>query len=291
MTSTGRGRPIAGSASRSRPEATHPFGTKNALVQLGGAFLELVAIGDPAVIPEPTPAFFSFAAFNRDFLERREGLSMLALKSRDANIDYAEFASRGLPTYEPVRFERTARGPDGVERMVAFTMNFTGERRIRDAGFFTCQHHFPENFWRAEYQRHDNGAERIASVVMIARDPADFHEFLTYFTGKHDMLSTSLGIEIDTGEGKVEVLSPVGFAGSSAVPRRWRPTRNRGWSDSDCRSRFEPNARGSRFEWHRLRGTPWRTGRTGAGSLRVRDRVCHWLKFEPLAWRGPRQSL
>ena len=138
---------------------------------------------------------------------------MLALKSRDANIDYAEFATRGLPTYEPVRFERTARGPDGVERTVAFTMNFTGERRIRDAGFFTCQHHFPENFWRAEYQRHDNGAQRIASVVMIARDPADFHEFLTYFTGKHDMLSTSLGIEIDTGEGKVEVLSPVGFRG------------------------------------------------------------------------------
>ena len=55
------------------PEARHPFGTKNSLVQLDGAFLELVAIGDPAAIPEPTPAFFSFAAFNHDFLEGARG--------------------------------------------------------------------------------------------------------------------------------------------------------------------------------------------------------------------------
>ena len=30
------------------PEARHPFGTKNALVQLNGAFLELVAMADLA---------------------------------------------------------------------------------------------------------------------------------------------------------------------------------------------------------------------------------------------------
>src|SRR6185436_15254918 len=46
---------------------------------------------------------------------------------------------------------------------------------------------------------------------MVARDPADFHEFLTHFTGVHDMVSTSLGIEIDTGAGKVAVLSPVAY--------------------------------------------------------------------------------
>jgi len=63
------------------PEARHPFGTKNSLVQLEGSFLELLAIADPAAIPEPTKTFFSFAAFNRSLLERREGLSMLALKS------------------------------------------------------------------------------------------------------------------------------------------------------------------------------------------------------------------
>jgi len=193
------------------PEARHPFGTKNSLVQLDGAFLELVAIGEPSLIPEPTPQRFSFAAFNREFLTRREGLSMLVLKSRDANLDHAAFATAGLPIFEPIRFERTARGPDGSERPVAFTMTFTADRRLRDAGFFACQHHYPQNFWRPEYQRHANRARHIAAAVMVARDPADFHEFLTHFTGEHEMISTSLGISIDTGEGKVEVISPIAY--------------------------------------------------------------------------------
>jgi hypothetical protein len=123
------------------PEARHPFGTKNSLAQLQGNFLELVAVADPTQILEPTASFFSFAAFNRDFLEKQEGLSMLALKSRDPNLDMAAFASRGLPVYDPVRFERIARGPDGSERAVAFTMTFTGDPRIKDAAFFTCTHH------------------------------------------------------------------------------------------------------------------------------------------------------
>ena len=209
------------------PEARHPFGTKNALVQLNGAFLELVAMADLSLIPEPTAQRFSFAAFNRDFLAKREGLSMLVLKSRDANLDHAAFATAGLSIFEPIRFERMARGPDGSERPVAFTMTFTADRRIPDAGFFTCQHHYPQNFWRAEYQLHPNGARRIAAAVMVARDPADFHEFLTHFTGKHDLISTSLGIALDTGEGKVEVLSPAAYRAElgeevpDADPRRF----------------------------------------------------------------------
>jgi catechol 2,3-dioxygenase-like lactoylglutathione lyase family enzyme len=195
------------------PEARHPFGTKNSLAQLQGNFLELVAVADPTQILEPTASFFSFAAFNRDFLEKQEGLSMLALKSRDPNLDMAAFASRGLPVYDPVRFERIARGPDGSERAVAFTMTFTGDPRIKDAAFFTCTHHYPENFWRREFQSHANGTLRIDAVTIIARDPTDFHEYFTYFTGEHDMRSTSLGVEIDTGDGSVDILSPVGFHG------------------------------------------------------------------------------
>lgn len=192
------------------PEARHPFGTKNSLVQLQGNFLELVAVNDPAAIPTPTAERFSFGAFNRDYLAKREGLSMLVLKSRDANIDHAEFATHALPVYEPIRFERVARGPDGAERKVAFTMNFTGDRRITDAGFFTCQHHFPENFWRGEYQSQANGARSVKSAVMVASNPADLQEFLTQFTSVDDVKSTSAGIEIDTGDGRVEVLTPTG---------------------------------------------------------------------------------
>ena len=194
------------------PVARHPFGTANSLAQFGSSFLELLAVADARAIPEPTLTQFSFAAFNRDYLRRREGLSMLALKSTDPAADRAAFARHGLPVYEPFRFERKARGPDGVARTVAFSLTFTGDPRFHGAaGFFTCQHHFPENFWQPEYQRHANGAVKIAAAVMVTRDPADFHEFLTHFTGRHDMKSTSLGVTFELGEASIEILSAVGF--------------------------------------------------------------------------------
>jgi catechol 2,3-dioxygenase-like lactoylglutathione lyase family enzyme len=196
------------------PEARHPFGTRNSLVQLDGQFLELVAIGDAANIPEASASVFSFAAFNRDFLARREGLSMLVLRSDDTFVTHAELATAGLRTYDPVPFERVARGPDGSERKVAFTMDFVSDPRIEDAAFFTCQHHHPENFWRAEFQRHANGARGVESVIMVADDPASYGAFLVAFSGAEAHLTTPDGVFIDTGRGRVELLTP---AAASAV--------------------------------------------------------------------------
>jgi catechol 2,3-dioxygenase-like lactoylglutathione lyase family enzyme len=212
------------------PVAQHPFGTKNSLAQFDGSFLELLAIADPAAIPDPTPTRFSFGAFNRDYLAEREGLSMLVLKSADAGSDRADFEARGLRVYEPFRFERIAKSPDGAERKVAFSLTFTGDSRLKRAGFFTCQHHFPENFWRHEYQRHPNGALRIASAVMVTRDPADFHEFLTKFTGQHEIKSSSIGVDFDLGDGShVEVLSPNAFRAFYGEEAETDPRRFMAW--------------------------------------------------------------
>jgi hypothetical protein len=194
------------------PVARHPFGTKNSLVQLDGVFLELLAVDDPARIAEPDENAFSFAAFNRDYLTEREGLSMLVLKSTDPSADRAAFSAGGLPVYAPFSFERTARGPDGVEREVAFDLTFTSDARVHGgAGFFTCRNRFPGNFWRTEFQRHDNGATRIAQAVFVSRDPADFHIFFTVFTGQHDMTATSLGVTFDLGKSSLDLMSPPAF--------------------------------------------------------------------------------
>ncbi len=194
------------------PVAYHPFGTANSLAQTNGSFLELLAVADPTSISEPSATRFSFGGFNRDYLKEREGLSMVALQSRDAAADRADFEEHGLPVYDPFRFERAARGPDRTDRTVAFSLTFTNDARVHgQAGFFTCHHHFPQNFWRSEFQRHLNGATYVASAVFVTRDPADFHEFLTHFTGHHDMLSTSLHVRFDLGQGSIDVLSPVAF--------------------------------------------------------------------------------
>jgi catechol 2,3-dioxygenase-like lactoylglutathione lyase family enzyme len=208
------------------PPARHPFGTANSLVQFDGGFLELLAIAEPAAIPEATPTRFSFGAFNRAFLARREGPSMLALRSADAGADRAAFAAEGLPLYDPLSFERVARGPDGTDRPVAFDLTFTRDDGMTEAGFFTCRNRYPENFWQPAFQAHPNGAIRIHSVLMAAPDPADHHEFLSKFIGQREIRSTSLGIELDTGAGRVAVLSPpallawFGEAGGGARPAR-----------------------------------------------------------------------
>src|SRR3954452_6180260 len=84
------------------PPATHPFGTRNSLVQLPGRnFLELLALDENGAIPpHEHPHRFSFGAHNRGFLRRRgEGMSMLALAGSDARADVEEFGSSGLVTY------------------------------------------------------------------------------------------------------------------------------------------------------------------------------------------------
>jgi Glyoxalase-like domain len=192
------------------PIAHHPFGTSNSVVQMDGSYLELLAVTDAAKIRPATENSFSFSAFNRDYLERREGLSAITLKSDAAAADITDFAAHDLPTYDLVKFERMAKGPDGGERPLAFSLAFTSDVRMHgQAGFVTCQHHHPENFWRREYQRHANGAVRVDSAVFVTRDPADFHIFFTHFTGQHDMLSTSLHVRFDLGPNSIDVESPV----------------------------------------------------------------------------------
>jgi len=192
------------------PVARHPFGTANALVQLGRAYIELVAVVDPAMIPSPAEGVYSFGAFVRDYLERRgEGPAMLALNSRDAEADRADFEAHDLPVYAPVHFSRLARSPKGEDLEVAFSVAFTSDARMPDAGFLTCQHHNPDRIWWPEYGRHDNGAHAIDAVAMVGRDPADYHIFFTFLTGQHDMRSDSLMVSFDTGGGKIEIVTPV----------------------------------------------------------------------------------
>lgn len=193
------------------PKADHAWGTSNQLVQIDGTFLELLAVIDPSRMEEADFDAFSFGAFNRDFVTRHEGISMLVLDSVDAAADRKEFHDIGLTTYAPFSFERIARQPDGSEKKVAFDLTFTTHGDIPDAAFFTCRNRFPENFWKPEYQNHPNGAIRIASAIMVADEPADLHEFLEGFAGQRELRSTSFGIECDLGDSQVDILTPVGF--------------------------------------------------------------------------------
>lgn len=211
------------------PRAEHPWGTANRLVQFDGSFVEILAVAAPERIPKPSARRFSFGAFNRDFLARREGMSMLVLESTDSDGDIAAFAAAGLPSYQRFDFERIARLPEGEEVKVGFSLAFTGPlgadgrpAASPDAGFFTCRQHHPENFWRADYQVHPNTATGIAEVVLVADDPADHHIFLSAFAGVRDIRASSRGLTLATPRGRISCLTPAAFRhwyGEAALPR------------------------------------------------------------------------
>ena len=192
----------------------HPWGTHNRIVQFPGFFIELLTVGEPEKISAGGPQDFSFGAFNRDFLARGEGLSMLALESRDAQVDAASFKAAGIGDFPLFHFERVgARPRDGAsgEVKVAFSLAFARDPAAADAGFFACQHHHPENFWSPAVQVHANTVEAAAGVDLAAENPSDHHIFLSAFTGERELLATSTGIRIATPRGEIRVMEPAAF--------------------------------------------------------------------------------
>jgi len=194
------------------PPAVHPFGTGNSLVQLHGNFLELIAIVEPENITPPEAGQFSFGGHVRHFLGRREGMSMLVFESQDAVADQAEFAAaKGIETHAPLHFQRQAKLPDGGSVTVAFSLAFAIAPDWPEAGFFTCQQHAPEHFWKPEYQRHANGARTVAEVVMVAASPGDLAAFLGQLQTPAAIHRDGDALRVATARGDVSVLTPDGF--------------------------------------------------------------------------------
>lgn len=190
------------------PENRHAWGTANRLVQLDGFFIELLSVAEPGRIEEAGEGALSFGAFNRDFLARRQGASMLVLDSFGAEQARADFRKAGLRLFEPFSFERVANLSDGTSAKVAFDLTFVENPLSPDIGYFACFNRYPENFWKPDFQTHANGAESVRAVYLLADDPSDHHEFLGGFTGQREMRATSLGLEIVTSRGKIHVVTP-----------------------------------------------------------------------------------
>ena len=194
----------------------HPWGTHNRVIQLAGSYLELLTVAEPELIPAHQPGSFSFGAFNRDFLAARQGLSMLALAGA-GTADADRFRAAGIGDFSVFDFERNAVRPDGTSAKLAFSLAFAVDARAPDSGFFTCQHHHPENFWNPAFQRHPNTATRIAAVLLVADNPADHRAFLASFVGEDAIQVDIAGVTVPLARGAIEVMDPAAFASRFGV--------------------------------------------------------------------------
>ena len=136
---------------------------------------------------------------------------MLLMQSQDAKADARAFAAAGFGDLDTFDFAREGRRPDGSVVKLAFSLAFAVDPASKRAGFGACQHHHPENFWNADFQRHANGASRAEAVMLVADNPSDHHIFLGALTDVRDLHSSSLGVAARTPGGAVEILEPVTF--------------------------------------------------------------------------------
>ena len=196
------------------PRAEHPWGTANRLVQLDGSFLEVLEVAHPERLVEHGPRSFSFGAYNRDWLERREGFSMLVFEGHDHLAERDQFAASGvLRDLEPFHFERQATLPDGSTRKVAFSLAFAIAETAPEAALFTCHQHAPELFWRPAYQRHANGARRLVEVAMVADDPNATAAMFAAVQGAGAVRAgDDGGLRVATARGEVRVMDRAGLA-------------------------------------------------------------------------------
>jgi hypothetical protein len=188
---------------------THPWGTHNYIVQLPGFFIEVLSFVEPAKLGDDGFSTL-FAAYNRDFIARHEGLSLLVLESRDGAADEAAFRTAGIAGSPVMRFEREGRRPDGTAVKIGFSLTFATDARAPDIHFCTSQQHFPENFWNPAFQQHANGAAGVAGVVAVADTPEQHLGFFEAYTGASAGAADG-GFAIPTPRGAIDVITPAAF--------------------------------------------------------------------------------
>jgi hypothetical protein len=198
----------------------HSWGTHNRIVQLKNCYIEILEVAEPEKIVPHGSRSFSFGAFNRDFLARREGFSMLLLNSRDAAADARSFEASGIGAFDVFVFGREGKRPDGSTVKLAFSLAFAAELNSPDLGFAACQHHYPQNFWNPAFQTHANGAQSVPGVVLIANRPVIHQVFLQAYVGAAAELDLagSGGVIARTENGVVEIMQPAVARNGLGIP-------------------------------------------------------------------------
>lgn len=185
------------------PAGQHPFGTGNSIIQLHGSYLELLAVTRPQAVVEPGPGEFSFSAFNRDYLRRHEGFSMMVMDTPDAAADIANWKAAGLVTYAPFEFARQAKMPDGEDVTVGFSLAFVSNPIAPWLGLFACQHFRPQYYAQPHYQKHANSAHHLHDVWVSGPGALELEGYLTTVIGSPHVVRGQGRIDINTNFGTV----------------------------------------------------------------------------------------
>jgi hypothetical protein len=183
----------------------HPWGTSMSLAQFDRCSIELMSIYDETLIDERPAGEFRFGRYMRDRLKEREGMSLVALFSGDAERDAAVLQERGIAVDGTVEFGRPVTLPDGREGRTATTLKILFDPDLPRVSHFVCHQHRPELIWVPEWLTHPNGAHGIAGVTYFAPDPNALRPRFGGLYGEAAIMLTDGGLSVQTGNGIFEI--------------------------------------------------------------------------------------
>ena len=195
------------------PEGVHPFGTHNACIFFSdNTFLEPLAILSRETCEQHITKQNPFVVHDNSFRFRHsDGISALATRSPDAASAHRFFVKRGWSAGKRVKFARKFVLPNDDTSDVSFNLSFARDARSPDALFFVCEPAGSSAIERSTLTTHSNGVTGIREVVLVESNPSDFQYFLGDFFGQREIRHHSFGIEFETSNTKVSVLTPEGF--------------------------------------------------------------------------------
>lgn len=190
------------------PRHHHPWGTDNHLLMFPDNFIELISIYDAGKLDLKNDRGFAFGRFISDSIERREGVSLVALHSEDARADHQLMEQRGVDNHGIVDFRRVAHRPDGSEEEAVVSLVMLINPQFPAISHFFCHQHKPHLVWVKEWMDHPNGANGITRVSYVAADPEQLRPRFIGIYGEAAVSSSEQGLQVQTDRGLFEVLSP-----------------------------------------------------------------------------------
>ena len=179
-----------------------PWATANHCAMLRDGYLELIGIHDAS----------AFNPWTR-FMDRFEGIHIVALRCDDADAAYAALRERTEGLDPPVDRRRDAPYGDGTREM-RFRNIFSRDDIWPEARFIVIEHQTPEVIWQDALMEQPNGATALTEVVFRAADIAPTRDRLAALLGvPADQTAVGCALFDLPRGGRATVLDENAFAG------------------------------------------------------------------------------
>lgn len=194
------------------PQSRHPWGTSTCIAIMDRSLIELVSIYDESLLDEFPAGDFRFGRYVQKQLNEREGISLLALHSANAEKDAIDVISRGVECQGTIKFGRDVKRPDGTPDRTATTLKILATSDLPRLSNFICEQHRPDLIYVPEWSNHANGALSYNQVTIMASegDQPRVRDRLVGLYGEEALFTLDDGFGARTGNGSFVVTDRAG---------------------------------------------------------------------------------